>query len=639
MTRSSANVLRQNARLSDQQLGVEATYTAGRDHIRVDGAVTSLAPADTAFQVTYTLPVDAKGWKWGDYARRERTIGTGRYAYITSRSLQQTSRYPFSVVSSIYNRRASLSLAMPLEVPRIARMEYGPAGLSITFDLAVSPAATLLGPRATFSFVLYTSEPEWGFRAATAKYYQLFPSSFERRTNPAREGGWFFQAARAKLAESYDDFGLGLNTLALGKSSGQTASTWGADQIGWSNERGIYTSAYNHHWAYYLGRPERYRTPTYQQTMAALQAAASAVPTTEAETRSRDEARAALVSTARDFNGRLLYEPYSIFLAFFQTHDDLGTVQMDWPETAIRYQSEGALTVAAGAGGQLDAIHLDSTSGMKRWGAADDYHRPHWARTTVPLTFSYHSGLVTERGILSMMQQLERMAQFTHDRGMFLSANFNAGEGGVAGYLGANFVDYFGIERGLPERADGSEGTTSDSFAMLKRSMAYQRPVSTFDYLLASSETPATEVEARLQQNLFYGFYAGGETTSELALATDKQAVFARYTPLMRELSAAGWEPVTRAHSSNPSVWLERFGDLAAGNLNLTLRNESEVRRTTTVTVDLAALGGSGTAALTGTERLGNRPVAVAVDATAGTASFTASLPAGTTRLITLAGT
>ncbi|MGI8703903.1 MAG: hypothetical protein ACR2JZ_05270, partial [Candidatus Limnocylindrales bacterium] len=134
LTRSSANVLRQNARLADQQLSVAATYTAKRDHIRVDGMVTSLAPADTAFQVTYTLPVDAKGWKWGDYARRERTIGRGRYAYVTSRSLQQTSRYPFSVVSSIYNRRASLSLAMPLEVPRIARMEYGPAGLSITFD-------------------------------------------------------------------------------------------------------------------------------------------------------------------------------------------------------------------------------------------------------------------------------------------------------------------------------------------------------------------------------------------------------------------------------------------------------------------------------------------------------------------------
>ena len=44
------------------------------------------------------------------------------------------------------------------------------------------------GSKASFKFVLYTQSPEWGLRAAAAKYYRMFPQWFEKRFG--KDGGW-----------------------------------------------------------------------------------------------------------------------------------------------------------------------------------------------------------------------------------------------------------------------------------------------------------------------------------------------------------------------------------------------------------------------------------------------------------------
>jgi hypothetical protein len=123
---------------------------------------------------------------------------------------------------------------MPLKVPRMSRMVYDSRqGLSITFDLAVSKAATKLGGRGTFTFYLYRSDPAWGFRAATKKYYTIQPEAFVRRTDPAREGGWFIKPILEELdspdtaADESKPFGLGLNMVSLGTDSTGRHRDWG----------------------------------------------------------------------------------------------------------------------------------------------------------------------------------------------------------------------------------------------------------------------------------------------------------------------------------------------------------------------------------------------------------------------------
>ncbi len=585
------NLVTQRATLTRDGLVLSATYSGARDHIRIDGSVSSTDREDKAFQLTYTLPVDATGWRWAEYARASKEISGGSHSYAgshrlprapghASTELQQTSRYPFG---AIYGQRAGIALGIPLDRPRISRLAYDRRGFSITFDLGISPDADKIGRKASFSFVLYRFDPSWGFRAATEKYYRVFPRFFTRRIPPRRQGIWFVAPPLRSLAGAKEDFGLGLNVIALGKAPSQSHSQWGRRYLTWADDHGFASSAYTHQWAFYLPR-RRPSLPSYAAVVRRLRAVAAGERAGPESARLRDEAAATLSSGQRDVNGRLYYERYGRFLAFYQNLDR-GGGSARWARAVNEHQVERALDVAAAAGGVLDGIHLDSTSGMRRWAAVDDYSRKNWSAAEIPLTFSYDSGGVTQKGIFGMYAQMRRLAYFLHRRGMILSSNFNAGEARAGGYIGANHIDFFGIEGGLPERGTiPGVDTNADRFAMLKRTLAYHRPVSTLDTRIASAQVGSREVTRRLQQNLFYGIFPGAwrgppEADDRQKEATwsrpDRRAVYARYTPLFRALAAAGWEPVTRARSSNPRVWVERFGSLRKGDLHLTLRNET----------------------------------------------------------------
>ncbi|HUT92835.1 MAG TPA: hypothetical protein VMY37_25300 [Thermoguttaceae bacterium] len=54
-----------------------------------------------------------------------------------------------------------------------------------------------------------------------------------------------------------------------------------------------------------------------------------------------------------------------------------------------------------------------------------------------------------------------------------------------------------------------------------------------------------------------------------------------KYVPLCKLVAEAGWEPVTRAHSSDEQVHVERFGERY-----LTVFNDGPDRRTATVRLD-----------------------------------------------------
>ena len=626
---------RQHATALAGSLTLDATYRTRSDHIRVEGEVRSSSRKDVPVQVTYTLPVAATGWTWPDDARRTRTIRRGTYSSLSNSSLQQTSVYPFGAV---FDRRSMLAIGVPLGEPRIFRIEYVRGrGLSITFDLGLSPAAGM-GPRAEFSFIVYTADPSWGFRAATEKYYEVFPGSFVRRIDSSCEGAWFVAPPLDAIEGSYTDFGLGLNMVALGKASTQSYSAWGLPYVPWDDARGIYTSAYGHHWAFYqpIGSA-RAPTPPYDEAISRLQALADPASNAETSTRVRHEARAAVDSTARDFNGRLYYERYGRFLAYYQNADPA----LEWAEAVQRYQMEGPVREARTSGGHLDGLHLDSTSGMRRWGAADDYDRRHWSVATLPLTFSYQSGLVTQRGIFPLYAHIADVAEFVHDRNMILSANFNADLRRTGGFVGADRIDYFGIEQGLESRA---RGASADPFALWKRTLAYQRPISTLDARIGTGRLPLWRIERQLQQNLFYGIFAGAWNPKAEAEASDVEPtwtrepvaeLWGRYTPIFRKLARAGWEPVTHARTSDQAVWVERFGAGGGGPLHFTVRNESTTPRPLRLTIDLEAVEAPAAGVSAVEEVTGSRVRLVTEDGGA-RATISSTIPAASTRVFTI---
>jgi hypothetical protein len=610
-------------------LALEATYTASADRITVDGRLSSTSDADVPLELSYTLPVNATGWSWHDDGRNRRTIASGgSYSYETKLQPQTTSRYPWSTIS---DERSALSIGIPLDMPRIQRVRYGPSGLTISFDLGLSPRATRLGPVATFRFVIFTSRPAWGFRAATKDYYEMFPRFFTRRTDPEREGGWGVRRAYGAWSDQTRDFGIGLDMVPLNLAGPETT----AELIRKDDEEGLYSTLYNHHWGYKQELETFGVFPTYAQAVQSLHDEADGPRDTFRQRLRADRAAAALRSTALDLNGQRIYEGYAWFPAFFLNwYQDLDPLPggTDWTSVSRTYQVDPGVEAAVAAGVRLDALHMDSTSGMQRWAATDDYSRAHWAAAELPLTFSYASAEVTKRTLFTDYQELVRTSEHAHSLGMIFSANFNSTGASALGWFGADVIDYFGVERGLIEKALAEPHNTIDSLALMKRSLANQRPLSTLDPRVADGTLTTAQVEQRLQLNLFYGIFAGIGNGTQLTEAIRR--LYLRYMPFFREINTLGWEPVTAAWSSDPAVWLERFGRLEEGVQFLTVRNTSSQPKRVTVSFSHRD-SGADPAAMTGQELLTGASIPLAAGS-GESARFELDVPAGSTRVVRL---
>ena len=55
-----------------------------------------------------------------------------------------------------------------------------------------------------------------------------------------------------------------------------------------------------------------------------------------------------------------------------------------------------------------------------------------------------------------------------------------------------------------------------------------------------------------------------------------------------------GWRPIPHARSSDPDVWLERWGPGSDGQVYLTVYNSADEERSATLTIDAASLDLAG---------------------------------------------
>jgi hypothetical protein len=274
----------QRADVLTASLSFTATYTARSNHIRIDGEIQDTTGHERALQLSFILPMNAVGWIWGDDLRTTRLITTGvRYENTQPLGQGRTfSRYPFaslshltplpptpSPLSQLWERgegvppqaagvkgEVGLVLAVPMDVPRLQRTSYSSSqGYQITFDLGLSPATTTLGPgRATFSLLLYHFDPAWGFRAAAAKYYAIFPQFFTKRVQ--REGLWFYSLDLSQLPDP-EDFGF-------------TFDESGDSNLVYDNTHGIYTFRYIEPWGWWRDFGTDPTKPSYEARIAAL---------------------------------------------------------------------------------------------------------------------------------------------------------------------------------------------------------------------------------------------------------------------------------------------------------------------------------------------------------------------------------
>lgn len=229
---------------SDEELGLELVATAQRlgGALRVDGVVSDLRGTDRAVSVYCATPLPGEGWSWHEDQRTARVMApqTAYRDCITAGAGANglASRFPLACVT---NRDQGLAIGAPLDVPRICRFACEPYWDELygVVDLGLSPDTRKFPSQASFSFVLYPTDPEWGYRAALKRYYELFPGCFTKRND--KEGIWMPFVDISTVA-GFQDFGFQFQE--------------GAPNVAFDETQGIYSFPYVEPMSHWLSMPK-----------------------------------------------------------------------------------------------------------------------------------------------------------------------------------------------------------------------------------------------------------------------------------------------------------------------------------------------------------------------------------------------
>jgi len=243
--------------------------------------------------------------------------------------------------------------------------------------------------------------------------------------------------------------------------------------------------------------------------------------------------------------------------------------------------------------GELDGVYIDSS---EMAATTPNFRREHWRYSATPLTFT-RDGSVCQLTIFNAVEFARSLAEPLHERGLMLFANSTPSR---FPWLAA-WLDVMGTETNW---SPGEDYRPMPDMALnYRRAICYQRPYLTLLNTVYDDFAPEW-VELYFKRTIAYGvfpsFFSHNAATERYwdrpNLCNRDRELFRKYIPVCAALSRAGWEPVTYAHSSDPLVYVERFGrgPLGAsgegGELFLTLFNDSLEARRASITLDAAAL-------------------------------------------------
>ena len=512
-------------------------------------------------------------------------------------------------------RRAGLALALDMDHPAQYRLVYhaGTRQFFIAYDFGLTKDTARFPSSADFRFVLYRFDPRGGFRAALQKYYDLFPQHFAKRVT--REGVWMPFSDIANVP-GFDDFGFAFQE--------------GAPNVAFDDQHGIASFVYVEPMSHWLAMP-RDVPRTYESALTVLNKDLAGARGKDAA----EMAAATLTSGIENADGRLfLYlvkapwcdggvfslnpdpaipttpvHPFNkamvmqqaIAAAFKKNEPKPGqTTALPLPGGEGR---EGELTARPPPVNQpstlnhqpppnpgLDGVYLDS---LEMSSGELNYRREHFRTASVPLVFD-REGRPCQLMIFNTWTFERDIAAQMHARGKLLFANAVISQFAFP----APLLDVLGTE--VNWLRHGEYQPDSDAAMNFRRALCRQKPyclLMNTDYARFTPEL----VERYFQRCLFYGVWPG--FFDEEAASKDPywasakkwyerdRSLFKKYIPLLRRLTAAGWQPLTYAACDNSNILVERFGPEPDGTVFLTLLNDTADTQSGTVTADLKSLG------------------------------------------------
>ena len=231
-------------------------------------------------------------------------------------------------------------------------------------------------------------------------------------------------------------------------------------------------------------------------------------------------------------------------------------------------------------GADLDGEYFDSSEGY----VTDelDFRRDHFAAAETALTFSLDSRKPAIFRGLIVFEYIRGIERDIHGMGKLMMANSTP----IRLCWLAPLLDVMGTETDW--NPGGNWRPMSDSELLYRRAMCKGKP---YCFLMNTPfENFSHElVEKYMKRSLAYGMFPGffshnasqGHYFTRPELYERDRDLFKKYVPLCKLVAEAGWEPVTGAHSSDEHVYIERFGERY-----LTVFNDSEQKRTVTITMD-----------------------------------------------------
>jgi hypothetical protein len=559
-------------------VALNATYTQRADRIDIAGELTDLTKTDRAISVYFALPVrNDRRWKWGDSIEQSRDVSPDE-EYLTCATEQPfpaganglNSLYPFASLSG----PAEIALGIPMDQPRVCRMTYcaETQQFFIVFDLALTEATANFPSKAGFSFSIFTFAPDWGFRACAKKYYTMFPQFFEKRVK--RDGGWVCWGNVADVP-NYGELGY--------------AYHWGLsgpEACRWDNDHGLYAFPYieatNMHQTM-----EEFTTATSEDVVKRLQWIADPNRKEPLPAWKYDHPYAtflgdrdkALRKTAAAYLKSLIYDPQGhIYGGASKTEFDL-LIAKYIPCDANPYMPGGIGEFFLNEWLPKCQASMETKGGRTDGIAMDNFHcgdtalgrrREQFAWETIPLTFETSTGNPALVKNFTTYEWTNEAAKRLRPQGKFIIANTCTAQFPFTFQL----LDIHGWEWGI------------QGVAPFARTIAYHKPVCSLPVQDAHKE------EAWVKWHLRYGFFPGGYANSSTML---NRPAMVKYVPIIEQLQAAGWEPITGAWSSDPRVTLERFGSGRDGAVLLTVHSSASAATTATIKLDAGLLGLKGT--------------------------------------------
>jgi hypothetical protein len=605
-----------NGACQELGLNLEAKFSPSRDHLAIEGRVTDTTGRDRAVTLLFALPLDASGWQWGDDARRSRLIGgSGEFANTINLRCGANGKMSLYPLAAVWNERAGLALALDMDHPAQYRLVYhaGTKQFFIAYDFGLTKDTAKFPGSAGFRFVLYRFDPRWGFRSALQKYYDLFPQHFTKRVT--REGVWMPFTDIASVP-GFDDFGFAFQE--------------GAPNVAFDDQHGIASFVYVEPMSHWLAMP-RDVPRTYDSALSVLNKDLAGARGKDAA----EMAAATLTSGIENADGRLfLYlvkAPWCDGGVFSLNPDpDIPTTpdhpfnkamvmqqaiaaafKKNEPKQALpaalpppeagkdAFHRVPVIPAERGRGGTrpyqtpcqpgLDGVYLDS---LEMSSSELNYRREHFRTASVPLVFD-REGRLCQLMIFNTWEFERAIAAQMHARGKLLFANAVLWQFAFP----APLLDVLGTE--VNWLRQGEYQPDSDAVMNFRRALCRQKPyclLMNTDYAKLTPEL----IERFFQRCLFYGVWPG--FFDEEAASKDPywasankwyerdRPLFKKYIPLLRRITAAGWQPVTHAKCDNPKILVECFGPEPDGAVFLTLLNNTAAPQSGTVTADLKAL-------------------------------------------------